>query len=832
MPKGTTKTEKTTQQPEAHEKLILLDAHAILHRAYHALPDFMSTKGEPTGALYGIATMLIKIIQDIKPTYIVACYDLPQPTYRHEAYKEYKAGRKKADPQLVSQMKRSRDVFAAFDIPIYDNPGFEADDMLGTIVEQVTKGKKFENIDIVIASGDMDTLQLVEGKRVQVYTLKKGIKDTILYDEQGVIDRFGFVPTLLPDYKGLRGDTSDNIIGIKGIGEKTGGTLIQTFGTIENMYKELDKSDEPFKKVGITPRIIDLLKNGKEEAMFSKMLASIRRDAPIKFELPKPWREAIDMKKVDALCADLEFRTLGVRVRDAIAGKVSAAGKAAAKLPHVSQDGYTATYNEGGYDGEVQSAEEVVPEVIDEKDLYDTALALWVADSNKTNPTLDDVYTFAGMRNFARAKEMIFDELKKRGGEKVLNDIERPLIPVLKDMQEYGIKINVKYLKELSTEYHKELEKIQKKIWEYAGEEFNVASPKQLGEILFVKLGLKAKNQKKTGTGALSTKESELEKLREEHPIIEQILKYREFAKLLGTYIDVIPTLVDDNNRLHTTFIQSGAATGRMASENPGIQNIPKKTDLGRAIRRGFIAEKGMKLVAIDYSQIELRIAAFLSNDEKLISIFNNGEDVHSAVASQVFEVPAHKVDKEMRRQAKVINFGVMYGMGVNALRANLGTDRAAAQKFYNEYFAKFHGLANYLEKTKAEATAKGYTETFFGRRRYFEGIKSKLPFIRAAAERMAINAPIQGTEADIVKLAMIHVHKYLAEKKWGDSVRMLLQVHDELVFEIEENMITKVVPELQKIMESVIDPKETKGIVCTTEAKVGDNWEDMTNIK
>lgn len=817
---------KTPAKTTSQERLILLDAHAILHRAYHALPDFMSTKGEPTGALYGLATMLIKIIQDLKPTYIVACYDLPQPTYRHEAYKDYKAGRKKAEPELVSQMKRSRDVFTAFDIPIYDNPGFEADDMLGTIVEQVLKGKEFKNIDVVIASGDMDTLQLIEGKRIQVYTLKKGIKDTILYDEEGVMNRFGFGPKLLPDYKGLRGDTSDNIIGIKGIGEKTGSILIQTFGTIENMYKELDKSDEPFKKVGITPRIIDLLKNGKEEAMFSKMLASIRRDAPIKFSLPHPWKSAIDMKKIDTLCADLDFRTLGARVREAISGKIASTKNSSTQS---SDEGYHVAYGEG--EGDIETHDGDTPETIDEKELQETLLALWVADSNKTNPTLDDIYTFAGVRNFAQAREIIFNELKKRGGEKILETIEKPLTPVLKKMQDYGIKIDVTYLKKLSEDYHIELEKIQKKIWEYAGEEFNVASPKQLGEILFVKMGLKVKNQKKTGTGAFSTKESELEKLRETHPIIEEILKYREFAKLLGTYIDVIPTLVDDGNRLHTTFIQSGAATGRMASENPGIQNIPNKTELGRAIRRAFIAEKGMKLLAFDYSQIELRIAAFLSGDEKLISIFKNGEDVHTAVASQVFGIPLDKVDKEMRRQAKVINFGVMYGMGVNALRQNLGTDRAAAQKFYDEYFAKFSGLATYLEKTKAETALKGYTETFFGRRRYFEGIRSKLPFIRASAERMAINAPIQGTEADIVKIAMIRVDEWLTEKKFGDSVRMLLQVHDELVFEVEEKMISKIVPDIQRILQSVIDPKETKGVVCTTEAKVGDTWEDMDKL-
>jgi DNA polymerase-1 len=753
-----------------NKRLVLLDVHAIIHRAYHALPDFVSGKGEPTGALYGLSTMLIKIIEDLKPDYIVACYDLPQPTHRHEVYKEYKAGRKKTDDALVSQLKRSRDIFEAWCIPMYDKPGFEADDMLGTIVTLE------KSVDIIIASGDMDTLQLVEDKRVQVYTLKKGINDTILYDEKAVIDRFGFEPKYLPDYKGLRGDPSDNIIGIKGIGEKTAGLLINKFHTLENMYKVLKKTPE---KLELTERLLGLIKDGEEEALFSKTLATIRRDAPIDFVLPPEWRECIDIEKLEKLFADLDFRTMGVRLR---------------KLLGVEK--------------------EEVKEVIDEAELRETALALWVVDSNKTKPELEDIYNFSKVHNFEQSKKIIFDELEKRNATFIYDKIEKPLIPVVDQMQEVGAKIDVTYLKDLSRTYHKELEKISKKITEYAGEEFNIASPKQLGEILFVKMGLKAKNQKKTGTGAFSTKESELEKMTDLHPIIEEVLKYREYAKLLSTYIDVIPTLVDSEDRVHPKMIQAGAVTGRMASENPSIQNIPNKTDLGRAIRRAFIAEKGYKLVAIDYSQIELRIAAYLSQDEKLLAIFKNKEDVHTAVAAQVFGIDLKDVTKDMRRQAKVINFGVMYGMGVTALQKNLGTDRASAQKFYNEYFEKFSGLATYLEKTKYETAQKGYTETLFGRRRYFEGIRSKLPFIRAAAERMAINAPIQGTEADVIKMAMIKIHEEL-------DVRMLFQVHDELVFEVKEDELA-VIPKIQEIMEGIVD------FDLTTEARVGDNWEEM----
>ncbi|MEK7213534.1 MAG: DNA polymerase [Patescibacteria group bacterium] len=780
------------------KRLVLLDSHAILHRAYHALPDFASAKGEPTGALYGLTTMLIKIIDELEPDYIVACYDLPGPTYRHQAYKEYKAGRAKAEDDLVAQMKRSRDIFKAFNIPTYDKPGFEADDMLGTIVEKM---KDNPEVDIVIASGDMDTLQLVKGKKVQVYTLKKGIKDTVIYDEKGVEERFGFGPILLPDYKGLRGDPSDNIIGIKGIGEKTATILITTFGTIENIYKELDKSDAKFKKAGITDRIINLLKEGKEEAEFSKMLATIRPDAPIDFVLPKNFKENIDFGKISALFGELDFRTLGNRLKTVLGESIPE-----------------------------EKVEKENEESISKEELKETSIALWIINSNLTDPNIEDIKEFAKTKDFATAKKIIFNELDKRGLRKVYEEIEAPIIPIIEKMDNKGVKIDKAFLNDLSKTYHIELSKLEKKIWEYAGVEFNVNSPKQLGEILFDKMALTAKGLKKTTGGARSTRESELEKLRDVHPIVPLLFEYRELQKLLSTYIDTIPTLVDTNNRLHAHFLQAGTTTGRMSSQGPNLQNIPIKTDLGRAIRKAFIAEKGCVLVALDYSQIELRIAAFLSGDEKLIEIFTKGEDVHTAVASEVFEVPFEKVDREMRRKAKVINFGILYGMGVNALRQNLGkeTERAEAQKFYNDYFSKFSGLASYLDKVKAEAKRRGYTETFFGRRRYFEGIDSKIPFIRAMAERMAINAPIQGMSADIIKIAMKRIDEYLISEKLQNDVYLILQVHDELVYEIKESIVEKVMPKIKKIMESVIDTKDIKGVPLTANGEVGKNWGEM----
>ena len=831
---------KNSEKNKGKQKMVvLLDSHAIIHRAYHALPDFASSKGIPTGALYGLSTMLMGIIEKFNPDYIAACYDLPTPTYRHEAYEAYKAGRKKADPALVVQLQSSRDLFTAFNIPMYDKPGFEADDMLGTIVEQVLKNKALcetadekgnitthecgDDMNVMIASGDMDTLQLVSGDKVKVFTLKKGIKDTFIYNEQGVRDRFGFGPELLPDYKGLRGDPSDNIIGIAGIGEKTATTLITQFGTIEDMYKTLKKTPEKLKAAGgITERIFGLLKEGEEDALFSKMLATIRRDAPIQFLVPsQTWRETFDPAPVEELFKHLEFRSLAARLKQTTA-KILHEGGEGKKLGNVSGSDVEKNTDVGANVVDISASPDKVKKL---------CVMLWLVNSNITNPSIEDVMGETGASNIEEAESILHGRIREMKLEGVLNDIELPLIPIIDRMEEVGVKIDVAVLKKMSKEYHTELAKLEKKIWKEAGVEFNISSPKQLGEILFDKLGIiaeKGVRLKKTAGGARSTKESELEKLKDAHPIIAPILEYRELSKLLGTYIDTLPTLVDTHDRIHAHFLQAGSTTGRMASQNPGLQNIPIKTELGRKIRHAFIAEDGYKLVSFDYSQIELRIAAMLSEDEKLVGIFKKGTDVHTGVASRVFKVLEVDVTKDMRRQAKVINFGILYGMGVNALKVNLGSTRVEAQNFYNEYFNTFQELAVYLEKVKALAKKQGYTETFFGRRRYFEGLKSPLPFIRAAAERMAINAPIQGTEADIVKLAMIKVNECIEKNGWDKDVRLLMQVHDELVYEVKENVVKEMIDAARPIMEGIMTMEETKGVPIVTSANVGDNWGEM----
>lgn len=794
----------TKKETTEKKTLVLLDAHAILHRAYHALPDFSSPSGEPTGALYGVVTMLLKIVEELKPDYIVSCFDLPEPTHRHEAFDGYKAGRAKTDDGLILQINRSRDIFAAFGIPIYEHPGFEADDMLGTIVEQV---KGTTDLNVVIASGDMDTLQLVDKKRVQVYTLKKGIKDTILYDEKTVIERYGFPPKLVPDYKGLRGDPSDNIPGIVGIGEKSGTELIVNFGSIESIYKRLKKNEGDFLDVGIKARIIQLLKDNEEEALFSKMLATIRRDAPITFTLPNDsWKGSLDVERILTLFAELGFRSLGTRIEHLF----GSSGK------EMTETG----------------------ERIDEADVRALALALWLLESDVTNPTLDDILSYARGRgedpNFESAKKLIMSDLEKKELSSLYNDVELPLSKVLRAMEARGIKLDVEYLGELSRKFHTELTGLEKDIYGAAGKEFNINSPKQLGDVLYDDLGLWGKGQKKTATGQRSTRESELEKLADAHPIIASILRYRELQKLVSTYIDTLPTMVGGDGRLHTTFLEAGTTTGRMGSKDPNIQNIPVRTDEGRAIRSAFVAEKDFTLVSIDYSQIELRIAAMLSGDKNLIEIFERGEDVHTGVAVRVFGVDAKAVTPEMRRRAKVINFGILYGMGVNALRQNLGgeTSREEAQEFLNAYFNTFTRLAEYLEETKAFARRHGYTKTYFGRRRHFPGITSGAPFIRAQAERMAINAPVQGTAADMLRIAMVHIHDFLEKEKKSADVRMLLQVHDELVFEIRTEVMKEEIPNIVERMTNVLSLDETKRVPIRAEVKTGKNWGEMEKFE
>jgi len=785
--------------------LVLLDSHAILHRAYHALPDFASPSGEPTGALYGVTTMLLKIIEEFKPQYIAACYDLPEPTYRHEAYSAYKGGRQKTDDALIKQIISARDIFQSFGIPIFEKPGFEADDLIGTIAHLTADTPQLR---VVIASGDMDTLQCVDKSRVTVFTLKRGINDTIIYDEAAVKARFGFGPAMVVDYKGLRGDASDNIPGIRGIGEKTATTLLTTFGSLEQIYKKLEAKggEEKFIAAGVTKRMVGLLRDGREDAEFSKMLATIRTDAIDTFDLDSTeWREHANIEGIQNLFSQYGFRNMTSRIER--------------------------LFNVVLVDNEAEAAK------VGTDEIAKASILLWLLESERTNASYEDIIeygrSFLQVSTWPEIVEAMETKVKAEGLWELYSEIELPLIPVLAKMKAAGIILDTKYLAKLSKKLHTELTTLEKSIYTHAGVEFNINSPKQMGEVLFDTLDLKPKNAKKTGGGQRSTKESELEKLIDEHPIIADILRYRELKKLVSTYIDNLPEMVGADGRIHSTLLQTGTSTGRMASRDPNLQNIPMRTAEGRMVRGAFVAQAGYQLVAIDYSQIELRIAAIMSGDKQMIEIFKKGEDVHSGVASRVFGVPEGEVTADMRRKAKVINFGILYGMGVNALRMNLGEDtpRAEAQEFLNAYFNTFTRLAEYLEETKSFARETGYTQTMFGRRRHFTGISSSIPFIRAQAERMAINAPIQGTGADCMRVAMRQISEYIEGLKKSDEVRMLLQVHDELVFEIKASEVKKVVPELVNIMEVALTGKDDHGVPLKADVSVGENWHEMTQM-
>ena len=754
----------------AHTKtIVILDAHAIIHRAYHALPSFARSDGMPTGALYGLSAMLIRIIEELRPDYLVAAYDLPKPTFRHIAYDAYKATRIKADDDLKIQIERSRDIFNAFGVPCLDAEGFEADDVIGTLVENL---KTQKDLSIIIASGDMDTLQLVEGKKIQVYTLKKGVTDTALYDQAAVVARYGFEPKLLVDYKGLRGDPSDNIIGVPGIGDKTATTLITTFGTVEELYRVLEKDATAGKAAGLSDRVVRILLEHKDDALFSKTLATIRRDAPVSF----PIKQAVAVQDLDteglrAMLEEFEFRSLLPRVRALFSMQ------------------------------EPQALPEADPVL-----LREASIGWWLLYSEDTTPSLETILSRTKCKSLEEAYSFIIKELESKGLQPLFEKVEKPLIPLIEAMHERGVMIDTAHFQSLQESMSATLKQIEREVEACTGvQSINLNSPKQLSELLFTTLGLKTKGKRKE-SGAYSTNAEALEALKDVHPVVPLILAHRETQKLLATYVEALLAHQQPDGRVHAQFFQHGTTTGRFSSSNPNLQNIPTSGVVGKDIRRGFVAAPGHLFLGYDYSQIELRVLAILSKDEKLIETFQRGEDIHTSVASRMFSVPIEGVTQDMRRIAKVINFGILFGMGVTALAKNLGTDRAEAQQFYTNYFETFPGVAAYIESTKEQARSRGYTETLFGRRRYFPQIRAGAPFLRAFAERMASNAPIQGTEADILKIAMLLVDGDLRNAGIAQKVHLVLQIHDELVYEVEAGVVQEAQEIIDRAMSSVYE--------------------------
>lgn len=766
--------------------IVLLDAHAILHRGYHAMGGFATRAGKPTGALYGFITMVLRIYEDIKPDHIAACFDLPKPTFRHISYDGYKSGRQKAEDALITQIEESYALCDALAIPVYKCEGFEADDLLGTIAEQL---KKEKNTRVIIASGDMDTFQLIDDDVVTVYTLKKA-NEAALYTERTIIDRFGFGPECIPDYKGLAGDTSDNIVGIKGIGDKTATELIKHYGSIEKMYEVVKKNRQTLLNDGFKERIVKLIEEGEEDALFSKTLATIRRDAPVVYVEPEEeWKESIEVEKYQAICDMYEFRSLRNRLH-------------------------------GVKETEVSHEEEVVVSL---EDLEELRIMVHLLHSEMTNVPLVEIQNLTGKKLVTEMRDFLLEELKKENLLTLFETVERPLMSIVARMEKNGITLDVEKLKKMSKELHEQVTLLEKKIHELAGVEFNIASPKQLGDVIYETMGLGTKI-KKTKTGQKSTNVSELEKIKDEHEIIAHIIEYRELSKLLSTYIDALPLFVKEDGRIHAHFVQTGAGTGRFSCEDPNLQNLPVKTELGQKVRSAFVASSGKVLLSCDYAQIDLRAAAILSNDPHLVEIFENNIDVHTGTAARVFGVKEKDVTPEMRRKAKAINFGILYGMGVTALKEGMGVERKEAQEFYDQYKATFVRLMDYLEEVKAEAWKRGYTTTLLGRRREVPLLKSPLPFLRAQGERIAINAPIQGTSADILKLAMIDATEYIAKNNLDGKVDLLLQIHDELVFEIDEKVSENIANELVDILQSVLKRRNLTALPLVVSKTLGKN--------
>jgi len=799
--------------------IVLLDMHALLHRSYHALPDFTSPSGEPTGALYGFFSLFLKMLSTFSPHTIIGCYDLPEPTLRHIAFKDYKAHRIKTEENLIFQIKKSKEMLTALSIPYYEKKGFEADDLLGTLAEEYKKDK---NITIIIVSGDMDTLQLVEKKQVQVYTLKKGLHDTILYDERAVENRFHFSPLSLPDFKGLRGDPSDNIPGIKGIGEKTATLLIEKYGTLEKIYKEIKKENNEIEKMkGISPRILSLLKEGEDDAFFSKMLAKIERKVDLTlFPLEKEWKEKCSLQKAFLFLDDLGFKNSKKKLEESIEEKrENKKTKEEEKTKQIQEK----------KEKEQKKKEEKEESYFYKEDEEEICIAFWLLNSEKTHPLLSHILSSTEKKTKEDARLFLEKEIKEKNLSFVYEKIEKPLIPLLKKMRKRGILIDTSYLSSLSATLHKEIEKYTEDIYTHAGVSFNINSPKQLGEILFSVLEIgKGKKGKKTKGGKRSTNEDTLSLLKEEHPIIEILLKYREVQKILSTYIDAFPPLIDENSRLHPFFIQTGTTTGRLSSERPNMQNIPMKGEWGVTVRRAIISPKNFVLIGADYSQIELRIAGMIAQDQSLLEIFSKGGDVHSAVASALYNKKEDEIQKDERNTAKIINFGILYGMGARALSKNLMTDTKSAQKYLDAYAEKFQGIVKYKEKIKNDISTKGYTETLFGRRRYFSSLKNAPPFMRAQMERMAQNAPIQGTQADIIKYAMVRIEERIQKEKLEKKVFCISQIHDELLFEVEEGEKEKAKKLIKEEMENIPLPRVEKKVPLLVKVKEGYSWGEM----
>lgn len=751
--------------PSEIKRLLVIDGNALVHRAYHALPPLTTKKGELVNAVYGFLLVFLKALKDLRPGFVAATFDLKVPTFRHEAFEGYKAKRPKAPDELYVQLDKVKKVLRVLNVPIYEKEGFEADDIIGTIACQAPRKQAHPKIETIILSGDMDNLQLVN-EQTKVYTLRKGIKDTVLYDVEKVKARYdGLAPGQLQDFRGLAGDASDNILGVTGIGQKTAIQLLKDFGSLEKIYQYIARGSKEISK--IRPAVLKKLQDYQEQAFLSQQLAQIHCQVPIDFNLPDCRFGQFNLQSAIGVFQEFEFFSL---------------------LPKITE-----------FSDSSQKVEE--------------------NKSNSPNQSFNQASLLSSRVSGSNILKEI-DELEKRDFlSPEIAQVERKLTPVVRKMEENGVKVDISRLKRLSVDLEKEIGNLQKKIYQIVGIKFNLNSPQQLSEILFSKLKISPSGLRKTPGGVISTGAEELKKLEGIHPAIGLILHYREVFKLKSGFADSLSLIINPKDgRIHPHFHQMGTETGRMSCSEPNLQNIPVRTELGMAVRECFVAEKGWQFISADYSQIELRIAASVAGDKKMIALFRAGEDIHIMTASEVFNLPKEKVDKPSRDLAKTLNFGVLYGMGYVSFARRTGLARSKAKEFIERYFIEFEGIAGYVKKAKAMAKSQGFAQTMFGRKRFLPEINSKDQRLRSQAERIAVNMPLQGAAADVIKMAMVE----LADQKIiNQHCRLALQIHDELLFEVEESFVAKAVSAIKKIMETVVQ----LDVPLKTEIKIGYNW-------
>ncbi len=905
-----------------NKKMIIIDGNSLLNRAYYALPPLKTKDGRFTNAIYGFLTMTFRMLEEYDPSYLAVAFDLKKPTFRHKEYKEYKAGRKKMPPELREQIEPLKEILDALNIYRIEIEGFEADDIIGTVV---TQGEEAD-LEPIVVTGDKDALQLASDKTKIIFT-KRGISNIEVYDEKKVKEETGVTPEAFIDLKGLMGDSSDNIPGIPGVGEKTARKLLEQFGSVENLIANTDQISGD--------KLREKVEKNQDKAILSKRLATIVRMMPIDIDFSELKRKKIDREEAVKAFKDLEFHSLMKKIRNedtsdeneiTNSNKEKTANKSEAyidvKVSKMQNNGDLEALREslrgvkelGIFSltvGKELTKDEIfaLSLLLNDKSLYiisledspgeqkekfwnwfkglvedkeislvghnlkkeilhlknhsidpanigfDTMIGEYLINPNKSGYDLEDLvleyvgdsirgkegYLGKGKKQIGFAeleqkdlhqyledhvkyvfslKEQIQKKLSEYDLEELNRSVEIPLIEVLAGMEYCGISVNKDLLLELQEKYEEKIDNVTGTIYNLAGESFNINSPKQLGNILFDKLDLPPIKKTKTG---YSTNVEVLEKLKDKHEIIEEILEYRQITKLKNTYIDGLLKIINPvTGKIHSHFMQTVASTGRISSTDPNLQNIPIRLEMGRQLRKVFIAEEDSTFVSADYSQIELRVLAHMSEDENLLNSFHRDEDIHTRTAAEIFDVDFNEVTSEMRSNAKAVNFGIVYGISDYGLSENLGISRKKAQDYIDNYFKKYPKVKSYMDNTVAFAKEKGYVTTLLNRRRYLPDIHARNFNVRSFAERTAMNTPIQGSAADIIKIAMIQVYQKLKEQQL--KARLLLQVHDELIVEAPMDEVDKVRKIIRDSMEDAMDLK----VPLKIDMAQGKSWYDL----